>query len=336
MKYSAIFRVFVACTILAGLMMGCSSQTKIDNDIINRVIEQGPYNLVTGTENFAHNGEISIWYEVRMPDSAPRGTVILVMGVTQTALLWPSYFMEPLLAAGFRVIRFDNREAGLTTWTENSKSSQPYSLADMGDDAIAILDTEGIDKAHVIGLSMGGVIAQQIVARHPSRASSFTSLNSMPVLEPVPTSLLLKMVWPTLLYGWQNSERSEIKYDIALHSVMNGKGDHPPQVERHANRVLYEMRYRQGRNPAAIANQGTALAQEAANDIDLSKISVPTLIIHGKLDPAIPFDLGGPATAKLISHANTLWIEDMGHGFSEAHSVLIVDALIGLFESTLD
>ena len=72
------------------------------------------------------------------------------------------------------------------------------------------------------------------------------------------------------------------------------------------------------------------------NEIDLSKISVPTLIIHGKLDPVIPFDVGGPDTAELISHANTLWIENMGHSFSEANSVLIIDALISLFESGLE
>jgi len=335
MNYFTIYRIFAMCTILAGFVMGCSSQTRIDNDIITRVIEQGPYNLVTGTENFAHNGEISIWYEVRMPDSIPRGTVILVMGVGETAMLWPNYFIESLTDEGYRVIRFDNREAGLTTWTDNSNSDQPYSLADMGDDAIAILDMEGIDSAHVIGLSMGGVIAQQIAIRHPSRVSSFTSMNSMPVLVPPPASFLLKMMWPTLLYGWQKSERSEIKWDIALHSLMNGKADSHLDVERNANRVLYEIRYRRGRNTDAILNQGTALAQEAANPIDISKIIVPTLIIHGKQDPVIAFDLGGPATAELISHANTLWIENMGHGFSEANSVLIVEALVSLFESGL-
>ena len=90
MKYFTILRIFAMCTILAGFMMGCSSQTRIDNETITRVIEQGPYNLVTGTENFAHNGKISIWYEVRMPNSIPRGTVILVLTVIK---------IDPLLAS---------------------------------------------------------------------------------------------------------------------------------------------------------------------------------------------------------------------------------------------
>lgn len=336
MKNSTMFRILTMCTILTSCLMSCSSLTKVDNDIITRVIEQGPYNLVTGRTNFAQNGEISIWYEVRMPDSIPRGTVLLVMGVGQTSMLWPNYFLESLTDEGYRVIRFDNRETGLTTWTDNSNSDQPYSLADMGDDAIAVLDMEGIDSAHVIGISMGGVIAQQIALRHQSRVSSFTSWMSMPVLAIPPTSFLLKMMWPTLLYSWQKSERSKIKYDIAVHSLIKGKADYPVDVERHANRVLYESRYRKGRNPDSVLNQGAALEQEALNPIDLTNISVPTLIIHGKQDPVIPFDAGGPATAKLIPHAKTLWIENMGHSFSEANSVLIVDSLIRHFESSME
>ena len=334
MEYSTTLRMIAICTTLAGFMMGCSSQTGIDDDIITRVIEQGPDSLVTGTENFAHNGERSIWYEVRMPDSVPRGTVILVMGIGQTAMVWPDYFIDSLTDEGYRVIRFDNRETGLTTWTDNANSDQPYSLADMGDDAIAVLDMEGIDSAHVVGASMGGVIAQQIAFHHPSRVSSFTSLMSMPVIVIPPTSFLLKMMWPTLLYGWQKSERSEIKFLIALQGLINGKADNPVNVERTANYVLYEMRYRNGRNRDAVLHQGAAVEQEAANPIDISEITVPTLIIHGKQDPVIPFDVGGPVTAELISHANTLWIENMGHNFSEANNVLMIDALISLFESS--
>ncbi|MCG8413168.1 MAG: alpha/beta hydrolase [Pseudomonadales bacterium] len=333
MKPAAIFRVVLMCTICSNILMACSSQTRLENDVISQIIEQGPTDLVKGRTGFAQNGEISIWYEVRMPESTPRGTVVLVMGVGQTSMLWPQYFLDSLTSEGYRVIRFDNRETGLTTWTDNANRLKPYSLADMGDDAIAILDKEGIDSAHVIGISMGGVIAQQIAVRHPARVSSFTSMMSMPVLALPPTGLLLKMMWPTLLYGWQKSERSQIKYDIAVHSIIKGKADYPVPVERHANRVLYEMRYRNGRNPDAVTNQGAALEQEALNPIDLTQINSPTLIIHGKQDPVIPFDVGGPALANLIPHARTLWIENMGHSFSESNNVLIIEALINLFES---
>ena len=114
---------------------------------------------LTHETGFAANGENNIWYEVIKPEGESRGTVLLIMGLSADALAWPDYFIRGFTDAGFQVIRFDNRGVGMTDWDAFNPES-PYSLSDMSDDALAVLDELEIAKAHIAGVSLGGMISQ--------------------------------------------------------------------------------------------------------------------------------------------------------------------------------
>ena len=118
------------------------------------------------------SGKLEIWSEDFGDAANP--TVLLVMGAGAGAVHWEPYLYEPLVAAGYHVIRYDNRDIGLSTWVDYEKD--PYTVADMAGDAIAVLDAFAIDRAHLIGASMGGMISQQVALDHPERLRSLTSI----------------------------------------------------------------------------------------------------------------------------------------------------------------
>ena len=120
------------------------------NKIIDMTIRSALPELIRGDTGIANNGNVNIWYESISPDDSVKGTIILVMGIANDALAWPEYFIKPLVDSGFQVIRYDHRGTGLSDWIERWDSNNPYSLGDMANDAIAVLDKLKIEKVHVI------------------------------------------------------------------------------------------------------------------------------------------------------------------------------------------
>ena len=125
---------------------------------------------------------MKIWYEKRAPTDSIKGTLLLVMGHSATAMIWSDDFMQPFIDAGYQVIRYDNRGVGESDWIADWDEENPYSLEDMSKDGIAVLNAEGVEKAHVLGASMGGMIVQRMALSHKDKVASLVSLLCLQVI----------------------------------------------------------------------------------------------------------------------------------------------------------
>lgn len=161
----------------------------------------------------------------------PNGeTIVLVSGHGQSKLIWPSYFYRPFLDQGYSVIKYDNRGLGESDWIIDWSKESPYTLEDMATDAIAILDSLNIEKAHFIGMSMGAMISQRIAISYPTRISTLTSVMSTgfyddPALVSVSKRFYSNIIGITLLYGRKLKTNSQKMKFLSTQRLLQGKGD---------------------------------------------------------------------------------------------------------------
>lgn len=182
------------------------------DEIIEQAITNPLPELITGQPAFARSQGLNIWYERIPPEGPSNGTVLLIMGISNDSLGWPESFSRAFVDSGYQVIRYDHRGTGLSDWVGNWNSQNPYSLSDLADDAVAILDSSGIDQAHIIGVSMGGMIAQQLAINHPEKVSTLTSIMSSgyiedPDLPPISSEVAWKLIKASLKYGLVGGEK---------------------------------------------------------------------------------------------------------------------------------
>jgi pimeloyl-ACP methyl ester carboxylesterase len=268
----------------------------------------------------APSNGIEIYYETF--GKAENPSILLIMGLDAQCVMWSMNFIEPLVAAGYYVIRFDNRDIGLSTWMNDTwHRSRPYTLEDMAKDAVGLLDFLNIEKAHIVGASMGGMIAQRIAISHATRVLSLTSIMSSGfVLNPAATRkwfmkaalkvlpFLLKKV--TIKNKITNHEVS-VKTYVDTYRMLAG-------TRFVYNEAYFEKLYtwsileRKGQNPKARMQQYCAIAASGSRLDELSQISCPTLVLHGTADKLVP-----PIHAKiyhpLIPDAKMIWMEGVGH-----------------------
>ncbi len=286
-----------------------------------------------GEQGFAKNGETQIWYEVLSPKDSVKGNILLIMGIANDALAWPDYFIDPLVEKGYKVIRFDNRGTGLTDWGEDWDKENPYSFEDMADDGIAVLDTLGIKKAHVVGISLGGMIGQTMTIQHPERVQTLTSIMSSGYimdkeLPGINTSLVKDMVLAGLKFGLVRSEKNQLKLQLVARQLLQGSTKYDLAVEDVAQTVLYNLRKRKGYNSKASEQQIAATIKSGSRYEALAKLTTPTLVIHGKTDPLIPFE-HGLKCAEIIPNADSLWLEGMGHDIPKMFVEEIIEKITG-------
>ncbi|MFX1551697.1 MAG: alpha/beta fold hydrolase [Promethearchaeota archaeon] len=254
------------------------------------------------------------------PSSKP---LLLIMGLGAQMIRWDVEMCEKLVEQGFFVIRFDNRDVGLSTKFEKAgepdllklfmafqrgeKVEAPYTLNDMADDAVGLLDFLNIEKAHICGASMGGMIAQVIAYRHPSRVLSLTSIMSstgnpdLPQPKPQALQVLLKPV--------PEGRDAIIEDGVNRLRIIHGSGF--PFDEKKA-RKLVEASYDRSNYRPGFTRQIVAVLATGNRKSALGSIKVPTLVIHGSDDPLMPA-VGGKDTAEAIPGAKLLIIEGMGH-----------------------
>lgn len=281
---------------------------------------------------------IEIEYEDHGAPGAP--PVLLVMGLGAQLVRWPMALVEGLVARGYRVIRFDNRDVGLSTkldhagtpnivWTAmqaqlGRKPAVPYTLEDMAADAAGLLDALGIPAAHVVGASMGGMIAQLLAAGWPERVLSLTSImsttgrpaHSRPTVRA--TSLLLR------------HPRGDDLEAIVAHGLLAARavcGRFPMEDAAMAERIRDETL--RNRHPAGFVRQMCAIIADGDRTRRLARITAPTLVIHGSEDPLVP-PAGGRDTARAIPGARLLEIEGMGHTLPPELVPRIVAAIDGI------
>jgi pimeloyl-ACP methyl ester carboxylesterase len=268
-------------------------------------------------ESIAKVGDIEIAYDTFGDPSDP--PMLLIMGLGAQMIRWDDVFCEQLASRGRWVIRFDNRDVGLSTKFDNAGVPNviglmqgeavevPYKLKDMAEDAIGLLDTLGIESADVVGASMGGMIAQTMAIHFPERVRTLTSIMSStgnPNLpQPTPEAMSVLLTPPV-------SSRDEyIKNSIEAARVLHGS-KYPLNEEyiRNYSEHSFDRCY----NPAGVARQFGAIIASGSRQEALKNVKIPTLVIHGDADPLVSIE-GGKDTANSILGAKLLIIEGMGH-----------------------
>lgn len=280
--------------------------------------------------NVTANG-IQIEYDTFGDSSSP--ALLLVMGGGSQMIFWEVEFCALLAKRGHFVIRFDNRDVGLSTKFEAAgipdlmaaMKGEPvipaYSLEDMADDAVGLLDALGIEKAHICGASIGGLIAQVISYRRPERVLSLTSIMSStgnPELPQIKPEILAAVYKPV------PSERAAyIEHNVNFWRTLWSPGF--PFDERRLRKVMAES-YDRSYYPQGMARQSAAVLAHGYPRSSIASIKAPTLVIHGDADPFMSVE-GGKETAQLIPGAKLLIIEGMGHDLPKEAWPKIIEAI---------
>jgi pimeloyl-ACP methyl ester carboxylesterase len=267
------------------------------------------------------NGIEIAYQEVGDPDAAP---LLLVMGLGTQMLGWDEEFCALLAERGFRVVRFDNRDIGHSTMIESGgvpnrldlftgrRGSAAYLLSDMAGDTTGLMDHLGIESAHVVGASMGGMIGQTLAIEHPERVRSLVSIMSTTGSRRVGTPSL--KVFGLLLAEAPKGRDAYIERIVKTFKVV-GSPAYPMDEERF--RELAGRLYDRSHNPRGVLRQMHAISASGDRTAALRKLKLPVTVIHGTRDPLVR-PSGGRATARAIPGARLRIVEGMGHDLPRA------------------
>lgn len=267
--------------------------------------------------------------------------ILLVIGLGFQLIHWPRALIDALVGQGYRVIAFDNRDSGRSTymrgrlptlWQKLTRKAPKgaYDLGDMASDAAALLDHLSIARAHLVGMSMGGMIAQSMAARYPDRVSSLTSIFS--------TTGARKVGQPGLRMVLELSRKPAMDRDtfvarrMQVSRILGGPGFPPDPSEA---RETFALSFERGgvAQHAGAGRQIGAIIASGDRTAELAGISAPTLVIHGDRDPLV-HPSGGAATARAIRGARHQTIEGMGHEITTALCPRLTDLIANHIKST--
>jgi len=254
------------------------------------------------------------------------------MGLGMQLIHWDRELCELLAERGFHVIRFDNRDSGLSTKIEapvpnvmrlmaRLPTRVPYLLDDMATDTLGLLDQLGIERAHVVGASMGGMIAQTMAIREPRRVLSLGSMLSTTGDRRVGTPKL--RVWSILMRKAPRDREAYIAYFARVFRMI-GSPAYPQDDARVRERAA--ATYDRGHYPAGTARQLAAILASGSRTASLRELDVPTVVIHGEADPLVPLR-AGRATADAIPGAELITIPGMGHDLPKELWPTVADAI---------
>jgi len=266
--------------------------------------------------------------------------VVLIAGLGTQMLRWTTSFCRMLAARGFRVIRFDNRDVGgsthyrhvpaldfealATTLMAGRRPDIPYTLDDMANDVIGLLDALSIDKAHIVGRSMGGMIAQLVASAYPGRVLSLTSIMSSsgnPALPPASPEVMAMMTAPAP--NPFEDEAGYLAHSLAFAKRIAGTG-YPFEEESYMALIREEVQ--RAYDPGSVGRQIAAIAVSGDRRPRLATIQVPSLVIHGMDDPLF-VPACGEDTAASIPDAELLLIDGMGHDLPPELYTVVVDGI---------
>jgi pimeloyl-ACP methyl ester carboxylesterase len=255
------------------------------------------------------------------------------MGMGGDGFLWPPAFPRAFVDAGYRTVRYDHRGTGMSDWFKDWDRHNPYSLRDMAGDAVAVLDALGIDSAHLVGLSMGGMIAQEIAIHYPQRVASLTLMMTTghagdPELPGPSSRFFINNIaggLPLLKYRLMGGEKNLIKERIA--KTVGALGAEGIDVRETAELVLYDLRHRRGINGRAILQHWMAINLSGSRYEGLKDVAAPTLVIHGAADQLLPIEHGRKLAAT-IPNARGMWIQDAGHIFPPPDAEVVFGAIL--------
>ena len=287
--------------------------------------------------------------DIEIEDSHPgdvtgRPVVLLIMGLGMQLITWPPEMVQALVNAGFRAVRFDNRDIGLSQHFDALGSPNllweglkyklgwrirsPYTLTDMARDAVGVLDALQIDKAHIVGVSMGGMIAQRVAIEAPLRVLSLTSIMSssgargLPAATPEVTRQLLSR--PA-----GKTRQAAIDHTVKLFKLIGSPG-FPTEDGLLRERVAASAE--RNFHPQGIARQMVAIVGDGSRAAALAGLKTPTLVLHGKADPLVPFACGED-TARRIPGATLVAVDGMGHDLPPGVVERLLASMIPHFQS---
>ena len=295
--------------------------------------------ILTGTEHqppqLARANGIDICYEIFGAPSAP--PLLLIMGLGAQMIIWDDEFCERLAARGFCVIRFDNRDIGQSSKLHGGRRltpfellklrlfhipvSAPYKLLDMAKDTVGLMDALDIKSAHLVGASMGGMIAQEVALSFPQRVRSLTSIMSTtgnPRIPPPTREMAMLLMAPP------PKTKEEYLARFARTWKMLRAGSFPEDEAR--DRALAERCFARGLNAAGVGRQLRAILASGSRKARLHAVKAPTLVIHGTRDPLV-HPAGGKDTAASIPNAKLMLIDGMGHALPIRMWPEIIDAI---------
>jgi len=255
-----------------------------------------------------------------------RSPLLLIMGLSSQMVAWPESFCRKLAQSGHWVLRFDNRDVGLSSKIEGvgvpdlmaamaahqqgQPVGAPYTLSDMAADAVGLMDALHLEKAHVCGLSMGGMIAQVMALEYPRRILSLISMESStgdPTLPPAKTQAMEAMLSPP-----PQDRDGYIQHAVEVFRAFSGGSD---KFDEALARKLASNSYDRSFYPMGFTRQVAAILASGDRSESLASVTAPTLVIHGANDPLVPL-AHGRATASAIPGAKLLVVEGLGHGIA--------------------
>jgi pimeloyl-ACP methyl ester carboxylesterase len=280
---------------------------------------------------------IEIAYDDRGSRADP--VILLIMGLGTQMTAWPEAFCDNLAAHGFRVVRLDNRDIGLSTKFDaappidlaavlqrvmaGQKINPPYQLTDMAADAVGLMDRLAIKKAHIVGASMGGMIAQIVAAEYPDRVISLVSLMSssgdpgLPQAKPEAIAAIMQA-------RPDGSDRElAVQHGMRVYRAIGSPGFPTSDEEL---RVKVGAAFDRSYYPPGIGRQFAAIMANGSRVGMLKKLSVPTLVLHGADDPLVPVE-AGKHTAALIAGSTLTIVPGMGHDIAPGLIPVLVEAI---------
>lgn len=281
---------------------------------------------------------IDICYDTFGDRTAP--PLLLIMGLAGQMIAWDEEFCSELARRGYYVVRYDNRDIGLSTRFPEAgvpdlmsiigqalmgkPVTAAYTLSDMAADAVGLLDALGVQRAHVVGVSMGGAIGQELAIRHANRLRTLTSIMSstgdpsLPQAAPEAMGVLMAPPPKDKQGYFDNYKRTW--------AVLRGPGAFPLDEARDLERA--EANWQRGLNPPGVARQLAAIIASGNRTEALKAVKVPTLVIHGDQDPLVRLE-GGKATAAAIPGAKLMVVPGMGHALPVSLWPQLIDAIAG-------
>lgn len=266
--------------------------------------------------------------------------LLLIMGVGCQLVMWPESFCNGLADLGFYVVRYDNRDVGLSSKIDEAGApdieaavmaqlsgqpvTAPYSLDDMADDAAGLMDALGIDTAHVVGASMGGMIAQLVAIRHPEKVKSLVSIMSTtgnPEVPPAKPEAMAALLTPPA----DNTREAMIQQGVDMWKII-GSPKYPGTEEE--LRAVATASVDRMVCPEGFGRQVLAILAAPARNEALAKVTAPAMVLHGAEDPLVPVE-GGKDTADAIPGARLEIVEGMAHDFTEALVPVYLDKVGG-------
>jgi pimeloyl-ACP methyl ester carboxylesterase len=275
---------------------------------------------------------IDIEYEL---DGDPAGRpMLLVNGLGGQLVGWSPELLEALTSRGFHVIRFDNRDIGLSTWLDETGTPDPavaelpdppYTIADMADDAAGLLDALGVASAHIVGASMGGMIAQALAIARPEKTLTLTSIMSTTGNPRVgrPHEGVAQQLFLTTPPA---NDEEAAEAGVRAAKLIGSPGFEFDEVRTRANAIAA---YKRAFHPAGVLRQALAVLKQADRTEALGRVKCPVLVIHGEADPLVDIS-GGRATAQAVPGAELWTVPGMGHHLPPELFAEVADRIAGL------